>query len=278
MNREPVFSVLVTTCDRPELLRIALDSVCKQTYSDFECIVFNDGESAVEIPDDKRFVLIDKRERAGFTAAINTAIGEARGRYLTFLDDDDAYTPHRLEIGLRGMEGVPLSCCWRANYATGVAGKNRILNGWVHDEIVDRSPPLLGQATVERKRMFPLDDRLRHASDVEWWLRATKVMPVATVPEVGLMFRRHPGRMSVDYEFRFAQRSILYSIHPEYFKTHRRANARFQKRTGYAAYHAGRVEEARAHLFKAALLTPRPRNLYWLARSLVPRRFLTPPN
>jgi glycosyltransferase involved in cell wall biosynthesis len=272
MADSPQFSVIVPTFNRPKLLADALESVAHQTVPDFECLVVNDGESDVSLPDDERFVLIDKREGGGFAAALNTAIKEARGRYITFLDDDDAYTPQRLELAQRGMETSPVAVCWRANYDTGIPGKNRNLEGWVNDVILDRSPPMAGQTTVERERIVPFDETFRNVADIEWWIRLTRVLPVTTTPEVGLLFRRHPERTTLDYQGRFMHRIRLYEKHADYFRTHPRAAARFHMRTGIFADKAGHRSVARRQLWLAAKAARGPRPLYYLVRTFVPTR------
>ena len=272
MAGTPLFTVIVTTHNRPGLLRDALDSIRRQTVQDYECIVANDGETSVELPADDRFALMDERTGMGTAAAVNKALGRAAGRYLAFLDDDDAFTERRLELALDGLEIAPLAICWRANYDTKVAGRNRRLQGWVHDEILDRSPPMLGQTAVVRERMLPMDERLLHAQDVEWWIRATKELPVATIPEIGLLFRRHPGRQSADPEIRYSQRSLLYEIHLEYFQSHRRAATRFHARTGLFAHASGHARDARSHLWRALRLSPNLKTAYWLVRSTISRK------
>ena len=263
----PYFSVLVSTFNRPALLTEALRSVRNQTFKDFECIVVNDGRTPVELPDDPRFVLIDKGTGEGMPAALNTGLERARGRYLTFLDDDDAYAPRRLELGLAGTRYAPLSICWRANHATGRPGRNRVLEGWVHDTLFDRPPPMLGQATVDRALAPRFETRLRHASDVEWFMRATEKLPMATVPEVGFLFRRHDQRQSTDPELRFTNRALIYELHKRYFDSHPRAAARFHRRTGAFARDAGRHEEARMYFALALRAGRSPRAFYlWMSQ------------
>lgn len=264
----PVFSVLVSTFNRPALVVEALNSVRAQTVGDFECIVVNDGETPVDLPDDPRFMLVEKGTGAGMGAALNTALDRARGRYLTFLDDDDLYTPRRLHWGLEGMAAAPLSICWRANPATGRAGRNRRLEGWAHGELFERPPPLLGQVTVERELAPRFETRLRHATDIEWLLRATKLLPISTVPKVGFLFRRHDERQSTRPDLRFVNRVRIYEWHRDYFDAHPRAAARFHRRTGAFARDAGLHDEARKYFALALRARKRPREFYLWATQL----------
>jgi len=96
---QPLVSIIVPTRDRPELLEEALQSIARQTFSDWEAIVVDDGSfPAVDAPRlHRRFgarvrVLQHARSRGG-AAAKNTGIDAAKGRLLAFLDDDDLLAP-----------------------------------------------------------------------------------------------------------------------------------------------------------------------------------------
>jgi glycosyltransferase involved in cell wall biosynthesis len=267
----PLFSVIVPTHNRPDYLAHALDSVRQQTVVDFECVVVNDGGMPVRLPDDARFRLVSK-ENGGFASALNAGLQEAKGTYVAILDDDDAFTPNRLELGIRGMAEAPLSFCWRAKIDTGIGGYDRLLKGWVHDEILDRGTPLLGQTTVLRERMPRFNDDLTHGSDVDWLLRATEEMKVSTIPEIGFLFRQsHPGRKSHKLRERLAARELFYEVHKEYFKTHRKAASRYHSRLGLYLAQMGEHRRALQHLWRAVVLRPTPRMLFRWARELLPR-------
>jgi len=104
LGHVPCFSVVVTTYNRPELLECALDSLEKQGFKDFEVILINDNGRPVErILERFEFPILYVRQgyNTGPAAARNTALKLARGRYVTFLDDDDCYLPgHLLELAL----------------------------------------------------------------------------------------------------------------------------------------------------------------------------------
>jgi glycosyltransferase involved in cell wall biosynthesis len=97
----PAFSVVLATYNRADRIARAIDSVFAQTDADWELIVIDDGSTdateAVVAPftRDRRVVWIS-RPHAGVWPAKNAGAALARGRWITFLDSDDAFTPTHL--------------------------------------------------------------------------------------------------------------------------------------------------------------------------------------
>ena len=82
----------------------AIESILRQTYTDFEYIIVDNGSSDSSgliadkyIQKDTRIRVIH-RDRGNIGAGRNTAIDAARGEYLTFIDDDDYAKPDFLEF------------------------------------------------------------------------------------------------------------------------------------------------------------------------------------
>lgn len=101
-SSNPLFSVIIPTFNRPLLLHRSITSVLAQSLGDFELIVVDDGSSVpcgsnIEIPVDHRIRVITNRIQLGAAAARNIGIKHARGRYISFLDDDDEFLPKFLE-------------------------------------------------------------------------------------------------------------------------------------------------------------------------------------
>lgn len=94
----PRFSIVLATKDRPEWLPRALASVTAQTLDeDWECVVFDNGESVEHlIPDDLRF-RYSHGTADGPADAYQQAQRLAKGEILTPLADDDRLTPDALE-------------------------------------------------------------------------------------------------------------------------------------------------------------------------------------
>lgn len=90
-------SVIITTFNRPECLRGAIQSVLAQDFSDFELIVVDDAsaggetENAVKSFYDGRIRYIKNPKNVGSTESLNIGLRESRGDYIAILDDDDEW-------------------------------------------------------------------------------------------------------------------------------------------------------------------------------------------
>ena len=103
MRKNPLVSVIIPCFNQARYVSETLESVQQQTFTDFECIVVNDGstdDSLLKIKafceDDTRFRYIDKPNE-GVSVARNTAIRQSKGKFLLPLDADDKIAPTYLE-------------------------------------------------------------------------------------------------------------------------------------------------------------------------------------
>ncbi len=106
----PEVSVVICAYNAAPFIAETLASVCAQTYQDYEIIVVNDGSTddteQVLAPYFDRILYV-KQENAGPSAARNTAIRCALGRYIALLDSDDQWLPTYLETMLARMKAEP---------------------------------------------------------------------------------------------------------------------------------------------------------------------------
>jgi teichuronic acid biosynthesis glycosyltransferase TuaG len=103
-NFEPLISVLVPVHNDERFVAAALESIKRQTYDKWECIVVDDasGDSSWELiqsatAGDNRFRILRNEANLGPGGARNVAIAEARADFLAFLDADDLLTAASLE-------------------------------------------------------------------------------------------------------------------------------------------------------------------------------------
>lgn len=103
-------SVIVPTYNRRETIQAAIASVQRQTFTDWELIVVDDGSTddtaALIEGSDPRLVLI-RQKNQGVNGARNTAMLRARGQYIAFLDSDDELLPHHLELSVAFFGAFP---------------------------------------------------------------------------------------------------------------------------------------------------------------------------
>lgn len=98
----PQISVIIANYNNAAYLADCLRSVETQSFTDFECIVIDDGSVDASRKIIRAITRRDKRFRAiyqqnsGVSAARNVGINLALGKYIAFLDSDDCYCPDAL--------------------------------------------------------------------------------------------------------------------------------------------------------------------------------------
>ena len=104
----PQVSAVITTHNRLELLKRAVESVRSQTYPNVELIVVDDastdGTDQWCREQDFRFIHIPKEESRGGNYARNLGVRAAKGVYVAFLDDDDYWLPEKTTKQVRLFE------------------------------------------------------------------------------------------------------------------------------------------------------------------------------
>lgn len=116
LRSSPLVSVVIPTYNRSSVIGHTIEDVLKQTYSNLEIIIVDDGST-----DDTEAVLqrfgnsirYVKQENAGPAAARNRGIEIARGEIIAFQDSDDLWHPSKIERQVRLLEdaGPAVPCC-----------------------------------------------------------------------------------------------------------------------------------------------------------------------
>lgn len=119
---DELISIYIPTHNRLELLKKAINSILKQTYLNWEIIVVNDASTDHTEKYLKEMSIFDSRIRyftnsssKGACYSRNLAIKNSNGNYVTGLDDDDTFTPERLQIFAESYDSSYsfLSSDWR---------------------------------------------------------------------------------------------------------------------------------------------------------------------
>ncbi|MBQ4423508.1 MAG: glycosyltransferase [Clostridia bacterium] len=159
-QKAPLVSVIIPVYNAGKFLWQCVNSIRNQTFSDWEGILVDDGSTDKGVGicdkvvhDEPRFRAIHK-ENGGVSTARNVGIEAARGKYLMFLDADDALMPTYMEKMVEVMEtqGVDLV----------VGGYERFRADWTQQYLFTRYslvlmkelPQFLMTYTESRVNMF----------------------------------------------------------------------------------------------------------------------------
>lgn len=112
-------SIILTTKDRPLMLRRAIQGVIDQTFESWELIVIDDGSSCnneviVQSFDSEKIRYHKNVKSQGVSAARNQGIELANAPYISLLDDDDVYLPTFLSESIRCLDNSSenVGFCW----------------------------------------------------------------------------------------------------------------------------------------------------------------------
>jgi glycosyltransferase involved in cell wall biosynthesis len=99
---EPTVSVVIPTYNRAGSIRRSIDSVLRQTWSDLEVIVVDDGSTDETLTEvaciaDPRLRVVRSTQNSGAGHARNLGVERARGVWVAFQDSDDEWLPRKLE-------------------------------------------------------------------------------------------------------------------------------------------------------------------------------------
>ena len=266
-------SVVIPTHGRPEYVDAALRSVLAQTFTDFECIVVDDASpEPPDLPSDTRVRLVRRHDNGGPAAARNSGIDVATGKYVAFLDDDDLWLPNRLLDARETHARAPIAVCWQTTLgAESGDPSGRILEGNVHDVILDDITPHLGATSIERNVVVRFNERYDTCEDVDWWLRVTQRLTVATTQSVGMAYRSHSGaRVKTGMVSRLAGAQMLLDEHADWFRAHPHAHAFRLKRMGLSALALGDRRLALRCFRGSFRLRPQPRTAWHAVRDPQP--------
>ncbi|MCF7908667.1 MAG: glycosyltransferase [Candidatus Omnitrophica bacterium] len=197
MEQKPFFSIIIPTYDRKDFLKIALGSVLKQTFSDYEAIVVDDGSTdntkeIVKALKNKKLNYFYQKNK-GPAAARNKGIKKANGKFICFLDSDDRFCREKLEITHQYIKQYP-------NYKVFHTEEIWYRNGRLLSEKKYHKKPaghvftqalklccISPSTTVIKRSVFSkiglFDSNLPVCEDYDLFLRLTSKYPVFLIPK-----------------------------------------------------------------------------------------------
>lgn len=212
-----MISVIISTYNRSDRLKRAIDSVLNQTFQDWDLWIVDDASTDNTfdvvheyINKDGRVNYIKRDNNFGCdTAPKNDGINESKGEFIAFLDDDNAFRPDHLQVlhsALEKNEDAVLA--YGDRWIIDESGESKPQLGLfsefnptllIQRNYIDTSDVLVRRKAIEYVGGF--DERYKKYIDWNLWLRLAKAGYVFVhVPTVITDYYLHPDQKSLRLE------------------------------------------------------------------------------
>ena len=208
----PLVSVVIPTFNHAPLLKIALQSVIAQTFTNWEAIVVNNFSTdatveVVESLNDSRLKLINFSNNGVIAASRNVGIKMATASYIAFLDSDDIWYPEKLqkcsEQIFAGYNFVNHGELWinedgsKREVMYGPVSQAEYSKLLYRGNCISTSATVIEKSLIENVGSFDEDPALITTEDYDLWMRIAAMNPkICFIPEILGQFNRREGSAS----------------------------------------------------------------------------------
>lgn len=204
---EPLISVVIPLYNKEKIVERTISSILKQDFATFEVVVVDDGSTDASlsvvrgIKDDR--VRIVEQPNAGPSAARNTGVKNARGKWIAFLDADDQFTKGALSAfydvlkehkDVNFVFGETLVFT-RNKYLKSTDYKTcQIIKNPFKSHFFGTIAPRTGNVLMTRELALkcPFNGKLRRYEDVDWLFKVYKESKMIAIPRI---------QMRLNYQF-----------------------------------------------------------------------------
>lgn len=207
-----LISIIMSVYNGAAYLADAIDSVCRQTFTDWKLFLIDDGstDSSPDIADqyaekDKRIVVFHK-ENTGLTKALNYGIALADGKYIARLDADDLWNENKLQYQIDFMEKNPNVYICGTAYVE-IDEKGEFIRGQrvplvceaeeIKKILYKFNPFFHSSVLIRREALCEMDgynEDFKYAQDYELWVRILSRYDGANLNNI-LAYRRYTTGM-----------------------------------------------------------------------------------
>jgi glycosyltransferase involved in cell wall biosynthesis len=198
----PCVSVVLPVYNVADYIGPAINSVLKQTFVDFELLVFDDcstDETAAKIQaiTDPRLRFFQNNQNLGRAGTDNAAIPHVRGEFIAKMDGDDLCHPERLARQVAYLKSHPevnMVGSWMQNFGTS-SYLNRYPATPEAAQVLTLFTPPIGnpsvmmRASLLREGNMRYNETLRQAEDYDFFARYLRDLRIVTLPETLIQYR-----------------------------------------------------------------------------------------
>lgn len=195
--KNPFFSIIIPTYNRAHFLKIAITSVLRQTFTDWELIVIDDGSTdqtpeVIKQFDDRRLRYLSYAHQ-GVAAARNAGVKESKGEFICFLDSDDRFRAEKLEITHTCIKSNPSydifhteELWYRQGRLLAQKSHHKKPSGFIFEDAVNICCVSISTAAIRRDifdSVGSFDTNLPACEDYDFWLRVSAKYPIFLIPQ-----------------------------------------------------------------------------------------------
>lgn len=193
----PMISIIMPVLNRPNGLRVAVESVLAQTWSNWELLIVDDGSDddtllvAQSLAAADSRICVEARDHGGVSAARNAGLGIAAGEWIAFLDSDNTWLPNFLEDMVKGLSAQQAEAGYASlsltdekgtTYRSGAPeGANLLAGNWIDLNVLVAKKSSLNA-------IGGFDETLRRAVDYDLVIRLSQLTNVIHIPTLGAAY------------------------------------------------------------------------------------------
>lgn len=205
----PTVSIVLPTYNGSRYIRESIESILKQTYTDWELIIVDDcsTDNTLEIvrgyeSKDSRIRVIHNVINQKLPGALNVGFEDAGGNYLTWTSDDNEYLPNALDVMVRRLEISDTAMVCADEYVMdekGVVKKDVVLTH-IDEELCRRNT--VRACFLYRREVLDsignYDTSLYCVEDYDYWLRVKqKYGRIDRIDQVLYKYRYHDAALTM---------------------------------------------------------------------------------
>lgn len=200
----PKISIIIPLFNKGLTISKTLNAALKQTFTDFEIIIVNDGSidnslQIIEAFEDNR-ISIFTQENKGVSVARNFGIEKSTGTYIAFLDADDIWLPNHLELLFDLIQKLPEAGIYASRYISKVSENKFLTNTFlnihenysgivpdffyssIRNRIALTSAIAIPKVVLDKVGVF--NPAIYSVEDLDLWIRIALKYPVAITNSV----------------------------------------------------------------------------------------------
>lgn len=205
--QKPLISVIMSIFNEQKYIEQSIESILNQTEQDFEFIIYDDhsNDGTTELIrkiafEDERIRLFEMESNRGLTVNLNSALSQARGKYIARMDGDDICHPKRFEKQIQFLDRNPEIMLCSCTMLTIGETRPLFIHSYTQPESIKcflllnpalPHPGFMFRAELYWKYGFQYDETFRQSQDYDFMARVAHHYKLGNLKDTLVKYRVH---------------------------------------------------------------------------------------